>query len=142
MTELNQVRGTEALAPIPEPVARISDNVITVDFATLAKTPTKTYWTDYEEFFPTTEVEATEAIATLTPALVNRRCYWLNYWPSNQVFRIKEVDVENNRVYLNLVYRWVSVKTIKLLKSLTPIRPPKDIELAHLANSVVEQSED
>ena len=136
--ELNQVRGTEALAPLAEPVARVSDKVITVDFANLAKSPNKASWPDYEEFFPTSEVESTEAIAILTPALVNRRCYWVNYWPANQVFRIKQVDQANNTIYLSLIYRWVNAAQIKLLKSPIPTRPPKDIELTHYLNSLAE----
>ncbi|HBB34039.1 MAG TPA: hypothetical protein DDZ80_08985 [Cyanobacteria bacterium UBA8803] len=140
--ERTPVRGTEALAPITEPVGRVREKVISVNFANLAKSPPKTPWPDYEEFFPTTEVEATEPIATLTPALVNRRCYWLKYWPSNQVFRIKEVNPENNTVYLNLIYRWVNATNIKLLKARTPTRPPKDIELPDLTESLEEEELD
>ena len=132
IAESHPVRGSEALAPLGESVTRVSDKVISVDFATLVKSPSKSYSLDYEEFFPTTEMEATEAIGSLTPELVNRRCYWLKYWPSNQVFRIKEVDVKNNTVYLNIIYRWVSATNITLLKGKTPTRPPKDIEVAYL----------
>lgn len=136
--ELNQVRGSEALAPLGESVAKVNDKVISVDFATLAKSPSKSYSLDYEEFFPTIEIEATEAMGSLSRELVNRRCYWLKYWPSNQVFRIKDVDLENNTVYLNIIYRWVNATNITLLKAKTPNRPPKGIEIAYLEHSLAE----
>lgn len=129
-------------ATVAESVARLKDNVITVDFGNLDSFPPQTFWSDYEELFPTMEVEATEPIARLTSALVNRRCYWLNYWPPTQVFRIKEIDLENNTVYLNFVYRWVNATQLQLLKALKPSRPPKDIELAHLARILAEQEKD
>lgn len=138
IAELNQVRGSEALAPLGESVARVNDKVISVDFANLVKSPANNYSLDYEEFFPTTEIEATEAMGSLTPELVNRRCYWLKYWPSNQVFRIKDVDLENNTVYLNIIYRWVSATNITLLKGKTPKRSPKDIEVAYMEASLAQ----
>jgi hypothetical protein len=48
------------------------------------------------------------------------------------VFRIKDIDAENNTVYLNLIYRWVSANQIQLLKNLKPQRPPQSLELNYL----------
>jgi hypothetical protein len=136
--ELLDLRNTISTDSVPESQqavvvelgARAVNNVIAVDFAPVEKPPARAPWPDYEEFFPTDTVEATEPITQLTPELVNRRCYWRSYWPKTTVFRIKEVDSENNTIYLNLVYRWVSANEIQLLKVPTPQRPPKDIELA------------
>lgn len=89
-------------------------------------------WPDYEELLTTPETEPTEAIAQLTDALVNRRCYYQQYWPKNTVFRIKNVDAENNRVYLSLIYRWVSATQVLLIKNLMPQRPPTTVELDYL----------
>ncbi|MBE9129159.1 MULTISPECIES: hypothetical protein [unclassified Coleofasciculus] len=137
MAELKSEKAT-----VTEPVAKVRDNVITVDFGSPDSVSLQIPWSDYEELFPTVEVEATEPFAILTQALVNRRCYWLNYWPPTQVFRIKEIDLDNNTVYLNFVYRWVNATQIKLLKALKPSRVPKDIELAHLARTLAEQEKD
>lgn len=140
LLDLSSTTLSESLADLQysatsEPATKAENNVIAVDFSKSTLSPAKTSeqqrtWSDYEEFFPTAEVEAIEPITSLTPGLVNRRCYWRSYWPETQVFRIKEVDPDNNTVYLNLVYRWVSATDIVLLKALTPQRPPKGIELA------------
>ena len=135
--ELLDLRNTTSTDSVPEAQqaevvelgTRAVNNVISVDFAPVAEPPAKAPWPDYEEFFPTDSLEATESITQLTPELVNRRCYWRCYWPKTTVFRIREIDLENNTIYLNLVYRWVSVDEIQLLKARTPQRPPKDIEL-------------
>lgn len=89
-------------------------------------------WPDYEELFPTTQAEATEPLMELTSAVINRRCYYLDYWPKDTVFRIKDIDVENNTVYLNLMYRWVSATQIQLITNLIPQRPPRSLELDYL----------
>jgi hypothetical protein len=89
-------------------------------------------WPDYEELFPPTQDEATEPFVELTSALINRRCYYPHYWPKNTVFRIKDVDVENQTVYLNLIYRWVNATQVQLIKNLMPQRPPRSIELNYL----------
>lgn len=89
-------------------------------------------WPDYEELLTTPEAEPTEAIAQLTSTLVNRRCYYQGYWPKNTVFRIKDVDTENNSIYLNLIYRWVSATQVLLIKNLMPQRPPTTVELDYL----------
>jgi hypothetical protein len=112
------------------------NNLITVDFERATKAPARTLETkeirfDYEELFPGVSVEATQPLVSLTPELINRRCYWRSYWPATQVFRIKKINVDNNTVYLNIVYRWVSADDISLLVALIPQRPPHDIELAH-----------
>ncbi len=136
--ELLDLQGTELTDPVPEagesvmaePAEKAANNVIAVDFTRSVKSPHPTTWLDYEEFFPTADAEATEPIATLSPELLNRRCYWSCYWPKTQVFRIKDVDMDNNTVYLNIVYRWVSAPELMLLKADKPQRPPKEIELA------------
>ncbi len=89
-------------------------------------------WADYEELFPSTYAEATEPLNVLSSVLINRRCYYHQYWPENTVFRIKDIDAENNTVYLNLIYRWVSATQVRLIKNLMPQRPPKGLELDYL----------
>ncbi len=89
-------------------------------------------WPDYEELFPATQDEATESPVELTSAVINRRCYYHQYWPKNTVFRIKDVDVENQTVYLNLIYQWVNAAQIRLIKNLMPQRPPRSLELNYL----------
>lgn len=91
-------------------------------------------WCDYEELFPSADIEATERLTELTSAVINRRCYYQQYWPKNTVFRIKDIDVENQAVYLNLVYRWVSAAQVLLIKNLMPQRPPRGLELDYLVD--------
>jgi hypothetical protein len=127
-----------------EPQVRVSRNLIAVDFASSGKLspqplPEAETWPDYEEFFPTPETEATEPIATLTSDLINRRCHLHNYWPANQVFRIKDIDSDNQAIYLNLIYRWVGITEVKLLQSHTPLRPPKGSELAHYHRQIEQE---
>lgn len=86
-------------------------------------------WPDYEELFPSAQDEATEPLRELTGAVINRRCYYHQYWPKNSVFRIKDIDAENHTVYLNLIYRWVSATQVMLIKNLIPQRPPRSLEL-------------
>ncbi len=123
----------------PEEVARIKNDQ-TPDRAKLLIFPpqpsrTQPAWPDYEELFPTTQPEATEPLDVLSSTLINRRCYYTQHWPKNTVFRIKDVDVENHTVYVNLIYRWVSATQVQLLKNLTPQRPPIGLELNNLIDT-------
>ena len=111
---------------------REPDNLVIFPPQTLKAQPT---WPDYEELFPTTHAEATETLDVLSSAVINRRCYYHQYWPKNTVFRIKDVDVENHTVYLNLIYRWVSATQVRLIKNLMPQRPPKGLELDYLIDT-------
>ncbi len=96
---------------------------------------TQPTWIDYEELFPTDQDEATEPLMTLTSAVIERRCYYHQYWPKNTVFRIKDIDAENHTVYLNLIYRWVSATQVLLIKNLTPQRPPRSLELNYIIDT-------
>lgn len=121
---------------VPEESAQIGNDP-TLDRGKLLQFPPQPSnlqptWPDYEELFPATEVEATEPLRELTSAVINRRCYYAQYWPITTVFRIKDIDAENNTVYLNLIYRWVSANQIQLLKNLKPQRPPQSLELNYL----------
>jgi hypothetical protein len=89
-------------------------------------------WPDYEELFSPTQAEATEVLREVSHAVINRRCYYNQYWPKNTVFRIKDVDLENHTVYLNLIYRWVSATQVQLIKNPMPQQPPKGLELNYL----------
>lgn len=84
---------------------------------------------DYEELLPTAEIEPTSPIRQLTSDLINRRCYYQNYWPKTAVFRIKDIDLDHNTIYLNHIYRWVKAEEILLLNNLTPSRPPTSLEV-------------
>lgn len=110
------------------------------DRAKLLKFPppfskTQPTWPDYEELFPTTDAEATEPLIELTSAIINRRCYYHQYWPQNTVFRIKDIDVEHHTVYLNLIYRWVSTEQVRLIRNLLPQRPPQSLEFDYLIDT-------
>lgn len=123
----------------PEEVAQIQDDS-TPDRAKLLIFPsppsiTQPIWPDYEELFPADQTEPIEPLGVLSSAIVNRRCHHTQHWPQNTVFRIKEVDVENRTVYLNLIYRWVSVSQVKLIKNLVPQRPPVGLELDYLIDT-------
>jgi len=112
----------------------------TPDRAKLLKFPpqppkTPPTWLDYEELFPSTQTEAIEPLRELTSALINRRCYYHQYWPKNTVFRIKDIDAENHTVYLNLIHRWVSATQVQLIKNLMPQRPPVGLELDYLIDT-------
>lgn len=129
-------RVAEPSQDLPEELSQIN-NDSTLDRGKVLRFPSQPYrvpptWPDYEELLTTPDAEPTEAIAQLTSTLVNRRCYYQGYWPKNTVFRIKDVDAENNSVYLNLIYRWVSATQVLLLKNLMPQRPPTGVELNYL----------
>ncbi|HEY9638784.1 MAG TPA: hypothetical protein V6D14_35700 [Coleofasciculaceae cyanobacterium] len=124
---------------VPEEIAQLRNDLIP-DRGKVLKFPpqpskTQPTWPDYEELFPATEAEATEPLRELTDAVINRRCYYSQYWPQNTVFRIKDIDAENNTVYLNLIYRWVSSTQVRLIKNLMPQRPPRSLELDYLIDT-------
>lgn len=121
---------------VPEDVAQIRDDLASERGNLLPFPPqpsrVQPTWSDYEELFPATEVEPTEPLTELTSAVINRRCYYTHYWPNTTVFRIKDINTENNSVYLNLIYRWVSAAQIQLIQNLKPQRPPQSLELNYL----------
>lgn len=119
--------------PASEELVQLRDNQ-TPDRAKLLVFPSRVQptWPDYEELFPATEAEPTEPLVKLSSELINRRCYYHPYWPQNTVFRIKEVDTDNQTVYINLIYRWVSTSQIRIIKNRMPQRPPRGIELEYL----------